>query len=203
MPDVPPADQVPLLVGFVADDIGVGGAGPTAAPSVANYQAAAERMYGDRADTFLKLYPASSDAGVPVASKTAARDRTRVSLDLWTAGQVHASKKMYTYYFSRAIPWPAHPEFGAFHTGEVPYVFETLGVLDRPWEPTDRTLANRVSSYWTNFAKTADPNAGGLPAWPAYASASHTTMELGAHTGAIPDADGATLAFWLAVLTTH
>ena len=82
-------------------------------------------------------------------------------------------------------------------------MFETLSVLDRPWEPTDRTLANRVSSYWTNFAKNADPNAGGLPAWPAYTSAGHTTMELGAHTGAIPDADGAKLAFWLAVLTTH
>jgi hypothetical protein len=28
---------------------------------------------------------------------------------------------VYAYYFDRAIPWPAHPKFGAFHTGEIPY----------------------------------------------------------------------------------
>jgi para-nitrobenzyl esterase len=39
------------------------------------------------------------------------------------------SEYVYTYYFDPAIPWPAHPEFGAFHTGEVPYVFENLKFL--------------------------------------------------------------------------
>jgi para-nitrobenzyl esterase len=199
---MPPAKQVPLMVGFTADDIGVGGAAAASGskPSVATYEAEARKNYGDQAAVFLKLYPAASDADVAIAQKAAGRDRARVSLDLWAAGQHKASRRMYTYYFDRPIPWPAHPEFGAFHTGEVPYVFNTLGKLDRPWEPIDRTLADSVSSYWANFARKGDPNGTGLPRWPAYAPGGHTTMQLGAKLGTMAVAEAAKLDFFLAQL---
>jgi para-nitrobenzyl esterase len=198
----PPADQVPLMVGFTADDLGVAGAGPGGAvkPSLAAYQSDAQRLHGDQSAAFLKLYPAASDADVPAAVKTAGRDRARVSLDLWAADQQQASRRLYTYYFDRAIPWPAHPEFGAFHTGEVPYVFRTLGKLDRPWEAVDRAVAETVSSYWVNFARKGDPNGPSLPRWAAYAPGTHTTMQLGAKTGIMSVAETARLDFWLARL---
>jgi para-nitrobenzyl esterase len=202
LPATDPIDQLPLIIGFVADDLGVSGGFGVAAqtPSIAAYQSAAQRSYGDRADEFLKLYPVSSDADVAAAQKAAGRDRVRVSMDLWAAEQLNASKRMYTYFFNHVLPWPAHPEFGAFHTSEVPYVFETLARIDRPWDAADKKLSDTVSSYWTNFAKKGDPNGPGLPPWPAYSPTTHQTMELGSRSGAMSVAEGAKLEFFLAAL---
>jgi para-nitrobenzyl esterase len=195
-----PAEQAPLVLGFVADDIGVGGAGRGARPSVASYKNEAERLYGDQAAAFLKLYPAAIDADVATVQKAAARDRVRVSLELWAAEQSRASKRLYTYYFDRVIPWPAHPEFGAFHTSEVPYVFNTLSKIGRPWEPVDRIVAETTSSYWANFARKGDPNGPGLPRWAAYAANTHMTMQIGPRTGAMPVAEPEKLEFFLGQL---
>lgn len=203
LPHTDPSKQVPLMLGFVADDIGIGGGGlgqAQAKPTVATFESGAQRTYGDQASTFLKLYPVTEDADVPAALKAAGRDRARVSVDLWAAEQQKPSKRIYTYYFDRVLPWPAHPEFGAFHTSEVPYVFQTLARLDRPWEPVDRKVSDVVSSYWTNFAKAGDPNGESLPNWPAYHPESHTTMELGERLGTMPVAEGQKLEFFLANL---
>jgi para-nitrobenzyl esterase len=77
-------------------------------------------------------------------------------------------------------------------------VFQTLDRLDRPWEPIDRRVSDTVSSYWTNFAKTGDPNGKGLPTWPAYRTDSHMTMELGERMGPMPVAERAKVEFYLA-----
>jgi len=55
LPATQPAEQVPLILGFTADDIGVGGGGFGAAakPGVASYQSDAQRNYADQAATFL------------------------------------------------------------------------------------------------------------------------------------------------------
>jgi para-nitrobenzyl esterase len=57
--------------------------------------------------------------------------------------------------------------------------------------PGDVALAERISSYWVNFARTGDPNGQGLPAWPQYRDrASGRATILGDPTTArVPDAD--------------
>jgi para-nitrobenzyl esterase len=197
-----PAHEVPLIVGMVAGDAPfASGFGPPAAPSVAAYASSAQKTYGAKAAIFLKLYPVEKDSDVTAAKTAGQTDMARVAIDVWCEGQLKRSGRVYTYFFDRAIPWPAHPEFGAFHTSEVPYIFETIKLLDRPWQPVDFKLSEIMASYWSNFAKAGDPNAPGLPHWPAYAPASHTTMELGEHVGAIPEAASpAKLEFFLSNL---
>ena len=47
------------------------------------------------------------------------------------------------------------------------------GTLDTvkqvPWTPVDRALSATMGKYWTNFARTGNPNGGDTPPWPAYA----------------------------------
>jgi para-nitrobenzyl esterase len=78
---------------------------------------------------------------------------------------------------------------GAFHSDDIEYVFGTLdsraGMAIRP---EDRALSDVMQQYWTNFAKTGDPNAPGLPKWPTYNPADdYSVMHLDAHSEAKPD----------------
>ena len=201
LPAKHPAHEVPLIIGMVAGDAAfLNGFGPPAPPTLASYTSFAQTTYGDRAATFLKLYPPEKDSDVEAAKGASQKDRARVSIDVWCADQVKRSGRVYTYFFDHPIPWPAHPEFGAFHTSEVPYIFRTIKLLDRPWQPVDFSLSETMASYWSNFAKTGDPNGAGLPRWPTYKPDSHTTMELGDHVGPMPDADPAKLDFFLSYL---
>jgi len=197
-----PVEQVPVTIGFVADDLAISGSlAPPSKPTLENYKADAEKAYGADAAAFLALYPALSDDEVPAARKSAGRDRGRVAIELWAANQRKASPRVYTYYFDRVLPWPQHPEFGAFHTSEVPYIFRTLDKLDRPWTAVDRIVSETVASYWTGFARSGDPNGNGLAPWPAYTSDGHTTMQLGERMGAMPVADPPKREFFVRQLT--
>jgi para-nitrobenzyl esterase len=194
--------QVPVINGFTADDMGAGGnLGPAPDTTPQAYEKDARENYGDGAGRFLSLYPAFSYSEVAQMRKASGRDRARVSLYLWASKQDEKSDEVYTYYFDRAIPWPEHPEFGAFHSGELPYVFNNLDLMKRPWEEIDHKLADQMSSYWTNFARTGDPNGPELPHWPKFDPSKEQTMRLGDNPGPINVADREKLAFWKEVLT--
>jgi para-nitrobenzyl esterase len=82
--------------------------------------------------------------------------------------------------------------FGAGHGSEVSFVFNTLNARwGAPAEPTiqEKELAKVLSSYWTNFAKTGNPNGEGLPNWPLYNKQNQDMLdiELDGKTIAKPD----------------
>jgi para-nitrobenzyl esterase len=187
-------NDVPVITGYQAND-GLLFSRPI--QSADEYAQMAKRQYGENGDEFLRLYPAKTAEETKAMIMQSIRDRDRVSMFLWaTRRESNHRAPVFTYYFDRAIPWPQHPEFGAFHSGELPYFFLNLNVMDRPWEKQDRDLAETAASYLKNFAAAGRPNGDHLPQWAPANEDKPETMEIGSRTGEMPLAESARVAFW-------
>jgi para-nitrobenzyl esterase len=179
-------NDVPTLTGGNLNDLG--GASTHPATTAEQFRQQAEQRYRDLASAFLKLYPSATDEEARNSSNQSALDSMRVSTYLWAVDRAQTAKtKAYTYFWDHVLPGPDAPQFGAFHTGEVPYVMNTLDMCQgRDFTGNDRKIADMMSSYWANFIRTGDPNGRGLPHWPSVSDKPETTMELGDKDEPIP-----------------
>jgi para-nitrobenzyl esterase len=135
---------------------------------------------GNLADEVLKWYPASTQEQAVESQKAFARDQRIVSTFVWAKRRAaHAKTPVYTYLWDHAVPGPNKATYGAYHSSELGYVFDSLSRARRPFEATDHAIADKTSSYWANFIRTGSPNGQGLPAWPAFDANNPGTMELG------------------------
>jgi para-nitrobenzyl esterase len=147
-----------------------GAAAPAPVSASEAYAARAKTEYGDLADTFLELYPASTEADAAAMQALAYNDEVSWNMRQFAAAQAKKGRKAYTYFFTRVPLRNGQPQAnGASHTTEISYVFNhaySNGPLE--WNDVDRKLSDTMSSYWVNFITKGDPNGPGLPAWPQY-----------------------------------
>ncbi len=103
-----------------------------------------------------------------------------------------AGHHAWVYRFDRSVPGKGQAELGAFHSLEIPYVFGTFKARTFNWLPFDATdykLANTIQAYWTNFAKTGDPNGQGLPTWIAWNTKQEPYLSFSQTGDAVPQHD--------------
>ena len=81
--------------------------------------------------------------------------------------------------FSRVAPSSRSAWGGAAHTSEVPYVFDNTSVDASQLDETDRAVSGAMAAAWVRFAKTGNPNGGGLPQWPTYRSPDYRLLDFG------------------------
>jgi para-nitrobenzyl esterase len=168
-------NQTPVLTGWVTGDGSFFG---NPKMTVEEYKKEAQTKYGDKAEEFLSLFPASNEDEIKAAKQKA----TLIGFAGMPAHLLASfnTKPSYIYHFSHVPPdKPNFPNYGAFHTSEVPYSLHTLHTWIRPWQQLDRDLENTMSSYWVNFAKTGNPNGANLPEWKTYNKQTGNIMELG------------------------
>ncbi|KAM6184106.1 bile salt-activated lipase-like [Erethizon dorsatum] len=71
------------------------------------------------------------------------------------------SARTYSYLFSLPSRQPGSPKWlGANHGEEIAYVFGKPFTTPLLYRPQDRTVSKAMITYWTNFARSGDPNMG-------------------------------------------
>lgn len=161
--------RVPILAGFNSGEIrSLMILAPPVPASPSDYVTSIREKYGDLADEFLSLYPATNMKENILAA-------TRDGLYGWTAErlvrkQAELGIPSYLYLFDHGYPAADEAGLHGFHASELPFVFGTFAGTPPLWPkvpdtPREQALSEAMIDYWTSFARTGQSQAAHASAW--------------------------------------
>lgn len=167
--------KVPLIIGNCSAEIG---------GSFVNSSSNKEKLFslfGDLKDEAKAAYD-------PNGNKEFAEVQTLFNTD-WVWGEparftarkfIAIEESVYVYHFGYVpAAMKQWARYGAGHGSEVGFVFNNLMNRDgSPVNPEEKELAKKMNAYWTNFAKTGNPNGEGLPLWPEYNTQNEVILDI-------------------------
>jgi para-nitrobenzyl esterase len=175
-------NDVALLIGSNADEARA--LVDVSHDTAATFDSDLEHSVGQLPPALVAAYPHASDEEARQAQLGLERD-LRFGWDMWAWARLQAGtgkSPVFYYSFQQQPPFPAssvYAGWGASHFAELWYVFDHLDQSHWNWTAADRKLADEMSSYWVNFARSGDPNGPGLPPWPAFTNAESKVQYLG------------------------
>jgi len=142
-------------------------------------KASLKKKYGDKTDAYiaavLKAYPyvtkPSEYTDIDLNFRPMAVNQANAKSGLAGAAPVY----MYVFEWQSPVNGGMYK---AMHCMDIAFQFNNIARCE---EMTGGgkdayALAEKISSSWINFATKGDPNAAGLPKWPAYTAANGATM---------------------------
>ncbi len=159
--------DVPIMIGNTNNEFMTDPAGGSGLPGVSvpepkdaveemqRMQDWAKKTYGDDAEKYLELSAARAEAEGITLRKAATVNLNEIGAQLFAEIQSRNGKAPYYYIFGPSFPGD---NAGAFHSSDLWFEFETLMKCWRPFDGHHYDLARKMCNYWTNFAKTGNPN---------------------------------------------
>ncbi|MGA9885533.1 MAG: carboxylesterase family protein [Candidatus Acidiferrales bacterium] len=145
--------------------------------------------FGADAAQARRAFDANGAESVSEVAQQVGRVQTMIEPARFVAQRVAAcGQPSYVYRFSY-VATPLRSKFaGAFHSSEIPYVFDTIGEsswgnMGKGLTAQDFKTAAQMNSYWVNFAKTGNPNGPGLPHWPRFTASGDGLMDFTMNNG--------------------
>jgi len=179
-------NDVPLLLGSNAEE--ARSLTDVSKVKAATFDADVAQSFGQLPPALLAAYPHATDKEAQEARLGLERD-LRFAWDMWAWARLQAGtgkSPVYYYSFRQQPPFPAgsvYEGWGASHFAELWYVFDHLDQEPWRWTKADRKVAEEMSSYWTNFAKSGNPNGPNLPPWPEFTKADSKVLYIGDPVG--------------------
>jgi para-nitrobenzyl esterase len=180
------SSRTPVLIGTTADEMRILRRIVPDRPPITRSQIDEHlaELFGDRAEkagaAYKDLHPGATldDLWDALASDRIFSLPTADFVDR----RVVAGADTWTYLFNWRSPVDGG-RYGAAHTVEIPFVFNTFGAAGvaeflGPVRTRTRALAKCVQDAWVGFATDGVPAATGLPGWPACAGNTRPTMIL-------------------------
>jgi para-nitrobenzyl esterase len=176
------SNDIKVMMGNTVDELFDG-------PEVSSFPALEEyarEKYGDASGEYLDFCKNGAD-NISQMVENGTFNRAELGNLLWLEYNEKLSlPKMYYYVFNPEIPGPDNP--GSFHSSDLWFAFETLAKCWRPFVGKHYDLARQMCNYWTNFAKTGNPNgldADGsrMPEWTEYSLEEPYPMYFAENTG--------------------
>jgi para-nitrobenzyl esterase len=175
---------MPVIVGTNRDEATLF----TGSLSPETYKSWISLHFGAHERDIFKAFPAPAEGGfLPAANRFLTALWFTEPARFLARAMTANGAPVYRYHFTRAPEsfWMAG--MGAYHGVEIPYAFGNVA-KDGPSE-TDLRLSETITSYWIRFAAEGNPNAAGLPVWPAYDRRSEPYLELGEAVSVRSDLD--------------
>jgi para-nitrobenzyl esterase len=144
---------------------------------------AIQDAYGPLTKQALELYTVTDPLYGTPDDQWATDSSFRCATVAQLAWHAAAGNPAFEYEFAR-VP-VGRETVGSTHASELSYVFGTLdrGIVTTggppPGEPTavDKQISYAMQQYWTNFAKTGNPNGGDLPKWPKFDASTRSYIQ--------------------------
>lgn len=140
------------------------------------YEPLAKKMFGAYAPDVLARYPATTPEEMKESLNRILTDLAFLTpARLMIRSMEKKGAPGFLYHFRKTHEKGFGASLGAHHAAEIPYVFGTLDAL-KVGDDADRALSEQMIAYWSNFARTGNPNGEGLVQWPIYDE--HTDVHL-------------------------